>query len=403
MKRNWGKIRRFIPMYLMLLPGLVYLFINNYMPMAGIIIAFKKYNYSLGIFKSPFTGLKNFEFLFKTKDAWTITRNTLGYNVIFIVVGTVLAIAVAILLNEIRSTMGKKIYQTLILVPFLISIVVVSYLVYGFLSTDAGFINNSILKPMGKQGIGWYSDPKYWPFILIFVNVWKNLGYNIIFIVLGTVLAIAVAILLNEIRSTMGKKVYQTLILVPFLISIVVVSYLVYGFLSTDAGFINNSILKPMGKEAIGWYSNAKYWPFILIFVNIWKNLGYNCIIYYATVVGLDASLYESASIDGANRWQRIVHITLPGLKTTIITLTLMSVGRIFYSDFGLFYQVPMNSGPLIDVTNTIDTYVYRGLMELNNIGMASAAGLYQSLVGFALVLIANLIVRRLDENSALF
>ena len=305
MKRNWGKIRRFIPMYLMLLPGLVYLFINNYMPMAGIIIAFKKYNYSLGIFKSPFTGLKNFEFLFKTKDAWTITRNTLGYNVIFIVVGTVLAIAVAILLNEIRSTMGKKIYQTLILVPFLISIVVVSYLVYGFLSTDAGFINNSILKPMGNQGIGWYSDPKYWPFILIFVNVWKNLGYN--------------------------------------------------------------------------------------------------CIIYYATVVGLDASLYESASIDGANRWQRILHITLPGLKTTIITLTLMSVGRIFYSDFGLFYQVPMNSGPLIDVTNTIDTYVYRGLMELNNIGMASAAGLYQSLVGFALVLIANLIVRRLDENSALF
>ena len=305
MKRNWGKIRRFIPMYLMLLPGLVYLFINNYMPMAGIIIAFKKYNYSLGIFKSPFTGLKNFEFLFKTKDAWTITRNTLGYNVIFIVVGTVLAIAVAILLNEIRSTMGKKIYQTLILVPFLISIVVVSYLVYGFLSTDAGLINNSILKPMGKQGIGWYSDPKYWPFILIFVNVWKNLGYN--------------------------------------------------------------------------------------------------CIIYYATVVGLDASLYESASIDGANRWQRILHITLPGLKTTIITLTLMSVGRIFYSDFGLFYQVPMNSGPLIDVTNTIDTYVYRGLMELNNIGMASAAGLYQSLVGFALVLIANLIVRRLDENSALF
>lgn len=172
----------------------------------------------------------------------------------------------------------------------------------------------------------------------------NTLGYNVIFIVVGTVLAIAVAILLNEIRSTMGKKIYQTLILVPFLISIVVVSYLVYGFLSTDAGFINNSILKPMGKQGIGWYSDPKYWPFILIFVNVWKNLGYNCIIYYATVVGLDASLYESASIDGANRWQRILHITLPGLKTTIITLTLMSVGRIFYSDFGLFYQVPMNS-----------------------------------------------------------
>lgn len=205
----------------------------------------------------------------------------------------------------------------------------------------------------------------------------------------------------NTIKN--GKKVYQTVILIPFLISIVVVSYLVYGFLSTDAGFINNSILNAMGKEGIGWYSEPKYWPGILIFVNIWKNLGYNCIIYYATVVGLDTSLYESAAIDGANRWQKILHVTLPGLKPTIITLTLMSVGRIFYSDFGLFTRCLWTAVTLIDVTNTIDTYVYRGLMELNNIGMASAAGLYQSLVGFALVLIANLIVRKLDKSSALF
>ena len=298
-------MKRYLPLYLMMLPGLIYLIINNYMPMGGIIIAFKKYNYAKGIFGSPFVGLKNFEFLFKTKEAWTITRNTLVYNLIFIILGTVLAIAVAIILNEIKSKMAKKVYQTMILIPFLISIVVVSYLVYGFLSTDAGFVNNSILKVMGKEEIGWYSEPKYWPGILIFINIWKNLGYT--------------------------------------------------------------------------------------------------CIIYYATVVGLDTSLYESAAIDGANRWQKIYHVTLPGLKPTIITLTLMAVGRIFYSDFGLFYQVPMNSGPLIDVTNTIDTYVYRGLMELNNIGMASAAGLYQSLVGFILVLIANLIVRKLDKSSALF
>lgn len=298
-------LRRFFPLYLMMIPGLIYLFINNYMPMGGIMIAFKKYNYAQGIFGSPFVGLKNFEFLFATKDALVITRNTLLYNIVFIAAGTVMAIAVAILLNEIRSKMAKKVYQTVILTPFLISIVVVSYLVYAFLSTDSGFINNSILEPLGKDGISWYSE--------------------------------------------------------------------------------------------------AKYWPFILVFVNIWKNLGYNCIIYYATVVGLDASLYEAASIDGATRWQKVFHVTLPGLKPTIITLTLMSVGRIFYSDFGLFYQVPMNSGPLIDVTNTIDTYVYRGLMELNNIGMASAAGLYQSIVGFALVLVANLVVRKLDKNSALF
>lgn len=305
MSKKMKKYKRYLPLYFMMIPGLVYLIINNYIPMGGIIIAFKKFNYAKGILGSPWTGLDNFEFLFKTKEAWTITRNTLVYNMLFIVIGTILAVAVAILLNELKSVMAKKVYQTVILVPFLISIVVVSYLVYGFLSTDTGFINRSILQPMGKNSISWYSDPTYWPIILVIVNVWKNLGYN--------------------------------------------------------------------------------------------------CIIYYATVVGLDTSLYESAAIDGAGRWKRIWHITLPGLKTTIITLVLMSVGRVFYSDFGLFYQVPMNSGPLIDVTNTIDTYVYRGLMELNNIGMASAAAVYQSLVGFILVLSANMLVRKIDQESALF
>ena len=288
-----------------IMPAFVLTIVFRYIPMGGIIIAFKKFNYAKGILGSPWTGLDNFEFLFKTKEAWTITRNTLVYNMLFIVIGTILAVAVAILLNELKSVIAKKVYQTVILVPFLISIVVVSYLVYGFLSTDTGFINRSLLQPMGKNSVSWYSDPTYWPVILVVVNVWKNLGYN--------------------------------------------------------------------------------------------------CIIYYATVVGLDTSLYESAAIDGAGRWKRIWHITLPGLKTTIITLVLMSVGRIFYSDFGLFYQVPMNSGPLIDVTNTIDTYVYRGLMELNNIGMASAAAVYQSLVGFALVLSANMLVRKIDQESALF
>lgn len=137
--------------------------------------------------------------------------------------------------------------------------------------------------------------------------------------------------------------------------------------------------------------------------VNIWKNLGYNVIVYYSTVVGLDTSLNEAAAIDGANRGQRIRYVTLPGLKTTIITLTLMAIGRIFYSDFGLFYQVPMNSGALMNVTNTIDTYVYRGLMTTNNIGMSSAASFYQSLVGFVMVLSANLLVRKIDRDNALF
>lgn len=146
-----------------------------------------------------------------------------------------------------------------------------------------------------------------------------------------------------------------------------------------------------------------KYWPYILIFVNLWKSFGYNSIIYYATVIGIDTSLYEAAVVDGANRWQRIWNVTLPGLRPTIITLTLLSVGRIFYSDFGLFYQVPMNSGLLYDVTTTIDVYVYKGLILLNDVGRSAAAGFFQSICGFILVLTANLVVSKIDKDNALF
>ena len=179
-KKNLGKrLKRFIPLYLMMIPGAVYLIINNYIPMTGIVIAFKQFNYGKGIWGSPFIGFKNFEFLFATKDAWIITRNTLLYNVAFIVLGTACAIAVAILLNEIHSSAAKKIYQTTILVPFLISIVVVSYLVYAFLSTESGFLNKTILPALGLEPVSWYTESKYWPFILILVNLWKGLGYNL--------------------------------------------------------------------------------------------------------------------------------------------------------------------------------------------------------------------------------
>ncbi len=300
-----GKVKRYFWFYLMMVPGLVYIIINNYIPMTGIILAFKKYDYKKGIYQSPFIGFDNFEFLFKTRDALTITRNTLLYSLVFIVLGTVVAIAIAILLNEIAGSRAKKTYQTLILLPYLISMVVVSYIVYGFLNTQSGFLNKSVLEPLGMKAISWYSEPKYWPFILILVNIWKNMGYN--------------------------------------------------------------------------------------------------CIIYYATLIGIDKGYYEAAVIDGANKWKQIKYITLPGLKPAMITLTLMAIGRIFYSDFGLFYQVPMNSGALIDVTNTIDTYVYRGLTQLNNIGMTAAAGFYQSVVGFLLVLATNFVVRKISRENALF
>ena len=288
----------------MALPGLLYLFINNYMPLPGLVLAFKKYNAKKGIFGSANVGFKNFKYLFATKDAFVITRNTILYNVVFIIVNTVLAVFVAILLAEMTSKL---------------------------------------------------------------------------------------------------KKTYQIIILLPFMISMVIVSYLVFGFLSNDNGFLNNTILKALGKEPVQWYMQKQYWPFILVFVNAWKVIGYNCIIYLSTILGIDRSIYESASIDGAGKWTQIAKITIPLLKPTIIMMTLLAVGRIFYSDFGLFYQVPQNQGALFSVTNTIDTYVYRGLLELGDMSMASAAGLYQSVVGFICILTANLIVRKLDPESALF
>ena len=298
------KMKRFLPIYLMMIPGFLYLIIDNYIPMFGIIVAFKNYNYSLGIFGSKWNGLKNFKFLFKTKDAFTITRNTLVYNAVFIILGNSLGILIAILLNEIRSKMAKKTYQTIILLPFLLSIVIVSYIVYGIFSTEFG---------------------------------------------------------------------------------------------------IANHMLTSLGKDRISWYSTPKYWPFILTFINLWKNMGYNTVLYYATLIGIDVSYYEAAVVDGASRWQRIRYITIPSLIPTITIMVLMAISRIFYSDFGLFYQVPLNSGPLIDVTNTIDTYVYRGLRENSNIGMSAAAGLYQSVVGFIMVIAANTLVKRMGNGNELF
>lgn len=185
--------------------------------------------------------------------------------------------------------------------------------------------------------------------------------------------------------------------------SAVILGYIVYAFLSQSTGIVNNSILSTLGKDAVNWYAEPKYWPFILIFVNTWKGVGYGCLIYISTINGIDPSLYEAASLDGATKWQQIKNITLPFLKPTVITLTLMSVGRIFYSDFGLFYQVPRDSGLLYSATNVIDTYVYRGLMKSGNVGMSAAAGFYQSIIGFIIVLTANGIVRKVSKENAMF
>lgn len=291
------------PLDFMIMPGCIYFLINNYFPLVGIFIAFKKVDYSVGIMNSDWVGFDNFKYLFSSSDAWIMTRNTILYNVAFIIIGTIMGIIVGIFLSEVFSKKLQKLYQTTILLPQLISIIIIAYIVFAFLSNEAGLINKGIL----------------------------------------------------------GDE------------------------------------------NAINFYNTKAYWPFILIFVNVWKGLGYNSIIYLSAIVGIDKSLYEAAYVDGANRWQQITRITVPLLKPTIITLCTMQIGRIFYSDFGLFYQVPMDSGALYAVTQTIDTYVYRSLLQLNNIAMASAASAYQSVVGFIVVLAANGIVRKVDNENAMF
>ena len=202
-----------------------------------------------------------------------------------------------------------------------------------------------------------------------------------------------------------AKKFYQTAILLPYLISIVVVAYLVYAFLATDTGLVNNAIVKGLlgKKEGVAWYMESKFWPFILTFVQQWKQIGFGMLLYLASILGIDKTYYEAAMLDGATKWQQIKSITLPLLKPTIIMLVILNLGQIFRSDFGLFYQVPMNQGALYSTTQTIDTYVYRALMVNNNVGMSAAASFLQSVVGFIFIVTANAIVNHFDKDSSLF
>ncbi|AJY77483.1 ABC transporter permease [Paenibacillus beijingensis] len=287
------------------LPGFLFLLINNYLPMFGIFLAFKDLNFSKGIWGSDWAGFDNFKFLFATGDIWKIVAHTIVYNLAFLVINTVLSVLLALLLNEVRSRILSKFYQSTLILPNFISMVVVAFLVFGFLNPDLGFINKSILEPMGHEAISWYMSPQYWPYILAIVNIWKSVGFG--------------------------------------------------------------------------------------------------SIIYLATIVGIDKEYYEAAMIDGAGKWKQMTRITLPFLVPVIIILTLLSLGRIFNADFGLFYQVTLNAGMLKSTTEVIDTYVYNALLVSGDSNLASSAGLLQSVVGFILVVSVNMIVKKISKEKALF
>ncbi len=292
------------------LPTALWYLVFCYLPMFGIIIAFKQFRpipnagFVVSLLKSKFVGLNNFKFLFATPDAWIMFRNTVLYNIVFIVLGTLITVTLALIISQLHSKILQKSCQTAMFLPHFLSWVVVSYFVYSFLSIDNGVVNNTLEK---------------------------------------------------------------------------------------------------MGLESIQWYITPKYWPYILVFVNLWKTVGYGMIVYLASISGIDKSLYEAAIIDGSSKWQQVKYITLPMLQPIILIMFILSVGRIFSSDFGLFYQVPRNSGMLVDVTQTIDVYVYKALTGLNNIGFASAGSVLQSVLGLITIITANSIVKKINSENSLF
>jgi putative aldouronate transport system permease protein len=234
------------------------------------------------------------------------------------------------------------------------------------------------------------------------IYIRNTVGYNVLWIFLGLVISVSFAIMLNEISRKFIAKTYQTLMFFPYFLSWVVASYFLLAFLDPTRGLIDHYLVNA-GREKIDWYNSPQYWPFILTICNLWKNIGYSSILYLAAITGIDTSQYEAAAIDGASKWQQIRYVTIPNLRPMICILLIMNVGKIFNSDFGLFYTVPLNSGSLFSATQVIDTYVYRVMTATNNIGMSTAGGLLQNAVGFVFIMIANHVVKKIDEDSSLF
>ena len=288
----------------MLLPAVLYTLIFSYYPMTGIVLAFKKYNYNGGIWGSPWNGLENFEFFFSSGQAGLVTRNTVLYNIVFIILNAVVQIAVAILLTELTSKVYRKVTQSLMFLPYFISWVIVGIMAFNIFSSDYGFMNN---------------------------------------------------------------------------------------------------IITALGGEKVLFYTTPEIWPFIIVFFNLWKNIGYGSVMYLAAIMGIDTSIYEAATIDGANVFQRIFHVTIPMIMPTTVILLLLSVGGIFKGNFDLFYNLVGSNGLLYNLTDVIDTLTFRALISSNNFGMASAIGLYQSLLCFITVVAVNKIVSLYDKDYTLF
>lgn len=300
----WQKVVKFRVLLLMCLPAMIFFFAFNYMPLPGIWVAFVKYNYRDGIFGSRFIGLDNFKFLYTSGKLLELTKNTILYNLAFILLGNFVAIAMAILLNEMRSKWFKKVSQTMMFLPYFISQVLIGILVYNLLNYDYGFVNG-ILTSLGMEKWGPYSDPKAWPVLIVLINLWQVTGYN--------------------------------------------------------------------------------------------------SVVYFAAIMGIDAEMIEASRVDGADAFQKIRYIILPSLKPTLIILLLFALGGIVKGNFGLFYNIIGTNSLLYSTTDIIETYVYRATMTDFNFSTASAVGLYQSIIGFLMVMGCNFIVKKIEPDYSLF
>ena len=291
-------------LYALAVPGMLFLIVFAYVPMSGHLLAFKNYSVVKGIFKSSWSGWENFKFFFGSPDWLRVTLNTIFLNGLFIVFGLSLAILIALFLNEIKSLTIKKFSQSIIFLPYFISWMAVSFMLYSLLNTSDGLVNRVLLS---------------------------------------------------------------------------------------------------VGVEKLQWYNEAGYWRAILTIIYVWKQAGYYSIILLAAITGISAEQYEAATIDGANRFQQIIHITLPLISPTVIILALLAVGRIFYGDFGMIYSLIGDNGALLPTTDVIDTFSYRALRQLGNFSMASAVVLYQAVMGMVTIIIFNSITKRIDPESGLF
>ena len=308
---RFSKAKKTLMLLTMVAPGAIWLLLLRYLPMGGIILAFKNYKiypkdptFLNNLIHSKWVGLDNFKFLFTTGDSWVMIRNTLAYNIVFIILGVIIPVAFAVMMSELSKKFVAKTYQTLMFFPYFLSWVVVSYFLNAFIDAQYGLI------PMAQRAAG---------------------------------------------------------------------------------------------ETAVSWYTTPGPWPYIILFANLWKNVGYSTVLYLAAITGIDQTQYEAAAIDGASKWQQILHVTLPNLRTMIAILFILNVGKIFNADFGLFWNVPMQNGALFSVTQVIDTYIYRVLMNTGNIGQSTAAGLLQNIVGFICIIGANAVVKKIDSDSTLF